>query len=88
MLLTKIIAVVDHNYEERFEVKHRAIELASSMQFAYIEIQASIVEVACSHIEYLKPEATEYNFEEALLTDVLEFNKHCKKRKGKRKQQE
>lgn len=32
LFLTKIIAVVDRNHDEKFEVKPRAIELASSIQ--------------------------------------------------------
>ncbi len=42
-----------------------------------------LIEVARKE-EYQAGEGGDYKLEEALLHDILEFNKNCKKRKGKR----
>jgi len=50
-----MIAVVDENYDEKYEVKARALELAPCIDFIMTGIQKRIVELAFDAEEYLKP---------------------------------
>ena len=45
-----------------------------------------LVDVARSDEEYLKPSKEDYKFQEGLLNAIMDFNKNCKKRKGKKKE--
>ena len=43
-----------------------------------------MIEVACNEHDYDSGKPENYPSEEELLSDILEFNRNCKRRKGKK----